>query len=266
MIRVSVLNESTVVSDADVQRCVDALQIQVTRDFLPIWGIPAQLNFHPSKIAAPGAWQLVILDDSDQADALGYHETTSEYLPLGKVFAKSDQLAGTLWTVTASHELLEMLVDPYINSTAEVDHADGSITLYAYEVADAVEADSLSYAIGAVVVSDFVTPVWFSPVPIAGKPVDFKGHISNAFQLAPGGYISVLQVAAGAQWMQITADGRPGGPVALPGSRRWRRRLPDRYWHRSRTRPKEIRPGFYLDSARTVHSYTSPRFRGRFGG
>jgi len=50
----------------------------------------------------------VILDDSDQAGALGYHDLTSDGLPIGKVFAASDLKAGTSWTVTASHELLEM--------------------------------------------------------------------------------------------------------------------------------------------------------------
>jgi hypothetical protein len=233
MIKISVINESTVVADADVQRCVDALQIQLSRDFAPIWGIAAQLNFHPSKIAAPGTWQLVILDDSDQADALGYHELTADGMPLGKVFAKSDQLAGTLWTVTASHEVLEMLADPTINLVAEVDNADGSIVFYAYEVCDAVEADALGYAIGAVVVSDFVTPAWFDNVPLPAESFSFRKNATKALQIVPGGYISVLQVSAGAQWTQITADRKPGGPVAPRGSRRQRRALPDRYWRRS---------------------------------
>jgi hypothetical protein len=259
MINVSVLNESTVVLDADVQRCVDALQIQVSRDFLPIWGIAAQLNFHPSKIAAPGSWQLVILDDSDQADALGYHETTADFLPLGKVFAKSDQLAGTQWSVTASHELLEMLADPYIDLTAEVDNADGSITMYAYEVCDAVEADSLGYAIGLTLVSDFVAPAWFSPLSLPGKLYDFKGHVTAPFQIAPGGYIGILPVAAGAQWTQVTADKKPGGPVAPRGSRRWRRSLPDRYWHASRPR---IHPAAPVTTVAALHEF-SPRLRGR---
>lgn len=235
MIKVCVLNQSTVVSDADAQRCVDALQIQVNRDFVPFWGMLAQLNFHPSKIAAPDTWQLVILDDSDQADALGYHELTAGGLPLGKVFAKSDQLAGTLWTVTASHELLEMLVDPDCNLTAESDNSDGSIDMFAYEVCDAVEADSLGYAIGAIVVSDFVIPDWFIPssASLGESQYSFRNNVKAPFQIAPGGYISILKVAAGAQWTQVTADRKPGGPPAPRGSRRWRRTLSDRFWRRS---------------------------------
>lgn len=241
MIKIAVLNESTVVKDADAQACVNALQVQVSRDFFPLWGIDAQLNFHPSKIAPADAWQLVILDDSDQADALGYHELTAGGLPLGKAFAASDIQAGTSWTVTCSHELLEMLVDPDINTVAEQDNADGSINFYAKEVCDAVEADSLGYIIAAgplpvqtgVMVSDFVLPAWFGS---GAGFMDFLRHVSAAFQLAPGGYISILKVGAGATagWQQITANLKPGGPAAPRGSRRWRRSLPDAMWRKSR--------------------------------
>jgi hypothetical protein len=34
-------------------------------------------------------------------------------------------------------------------------------------------------------------------------------------------------------WQQIQVDGRPGGPQAPPGSRRWRRRMPDYLWRKS---------------------------------
>ena len=37
------------------------------------------------------------------------NDVTREGLPLGKVFAKTDQQYGEKWTGTASHELLEML-------------------------------------------------------------------------------------------------------------------------------------------------------------
>ena len=241
MIKVAILNESTVVSDADAQTCVNALQKQVARDFFPLWGIDAQLNFHPSKIAPADAWQLVILDDSDQADALGYHELTAQGLPLGKAFAASDIQAGTSWTITCSHELLEMLVDPDINTVAEQDNADGSINFYAKEVCDAVEADSLGYQIGVpgpagsriISVSDFVLPAWFGS---GAGPMDFLGQVSAAFQLAAGGYISLLKVPGGTGWQQVTANLKPGGPEAARGSRRWRRRLPDAMWRRSRVR------------------------------
>jgi len=236
MIEIAVINESTVVTDADAQTCAAALEQQAKLDFDPVWDVgEVVIAFVPKGADASGMWQLVILDDSDQADALGYHELTADGLPIGKIFAKSDLDAGTSWTVTASHELLEMLGDPDINKVAEADNDDGTITMYAWEVCDAVEADALGYQIGGVLVSDFVTPKWFRPR--SPGPWSFKGNAGGPFALAAGGYIGVLNVDAGAGWTQITADGKPG-PAAPAGSRRARRRMPDREWRRSERRAR----------------------------
>src|SRR5204863_985342 len=107
---ISIINASTAVSDADAKPVVEALQQQVDDHFAPAWGSSAHLNFvpkggHPD----PGSWWLVILDSSDQAGALGYHDLTQEGLPIAKAFAGSDIQYGYSWSVTVSHELLEML-------------------------------------------------------------------------------------------------------------------------------------------------------------
>jgi len=137
-IQISVINASTVVADNDVQPVVDALQKQVTNDFFPAWGVNAQLTFVPTGgTPPPGTWWLSILDDSDQAGALGYHDLTPDGLPIGKVFAGTDLKYGMTWSVTASHELLEMLGDPNINLTVFVQNDQSTGILYAYEVCDA---------------------------------------------------------------------------------------------------------------------------------
>ncbi len=46
-IKIAVINQSTVVNDADVVKTVAALQTQVMRDFAPIWGINADLRVVP---------------------------------------------------------------------------------------------------------------------------------------------------------------------------------------------------------------------------
>ena len=78
-IKIAVINASTVLTDAQVQPAVSALQIQVHRDFAPVWGVDADLTFVPSgSQPAPGMWWLSILDTSDQAGALGYHDVTGD--------------------------------------------------------------------------------------------------------------------------------------------------------------------------------------------
>ena len=235
-IKIAVLNQFNQISDDDVQKAVDALQIQVHRDFAPAWGIDADLTFYPAGKKAPAnSWQLIILNNSDQAGALGYHDLTKNGLPLGKIFAGTDLSYGTSWTVTASHELLEMLGDPDINLTVFRENKDGSGVLYAYETCDACEDDSFCYKINGVLVSDFVFPSWFEEFHKAGAQYDFQKKMKSAFQLLKGGYIGVYNVESGAGWTQLTAQNFPltYRMRANLGSRRERRRTPRSQWIRS---------------------------------
>lgn len=237
MINVALINESTAVTDAQVQTAMAALQIQVSRDFAPAWGIDAQLNFIADKTQnplAPGQWQLIILDNSDQAGALGYHDLTDEGLPMGKVFAGTDIQYGSQWTVTASHELLEMLADPDINLTAFIESGPHSGILYAYEVADAVEDDSLGYQINGTLVSDFVLPSWFETFQTNG-PFDYQKQVQSPLQLLSGGYIGIYDIKKGGGWTQLTADQRGERYETRPrvGSRRDKRRTPRSFWLKS---------------------------------
>lgn len=241
MITISFINASTAVTDDEAKQVMDALQIQVSRDFAPVWGVDASLIFVPSGISpAPGTWWLTVLDNSDQAGALGYHDITPDGLPIGKIFAGTDKAIGSSWSVTASHELLEMLGDPDINLTVLVDNI-----LYAYEVGDAVEADELGYLINGVLVSDFVFPSWFETFRKPGTQFDFGGHVAAPLQLLPGGYIGYLDITSGQGWQQRTAEvaaTNTGSDHVLRnmaalrkmrapvGSRRERRRTPKESW------------------------------------
>ncbi|MFE3260664.1 hypothetical protein ACFXPS_38295 [Nocardia sp. NPDC059091] len=234
------MNRSTVLTDAQVSAVVPALQTQVHRDWAPVWGSDADLSFVATGAQPPaGAWWLVVSDDSDQAGALGYHDLTNEGLPMGKVFARSDIDADLQWTVTASHELLEMLGDPDINLAAYVFSSATAGRIYAYEVADACEADQYGYAINGIQVSDFVFPAWFENFRKAGSTqFDYGNHITAPFQLLPGGYIGVFDINGGSGWHQLTAESKPARYTmrARVGSRRERRRTPRDQWLLSEVR------------------------------
>jgi hypothetical protein len=77
---------------------------------------PATFTFVPAGQApAAGTWWMVFLDDSDQADALAYHDLTDEGLPISKAFVKSVLADKASVSVAATHELCEMAVDPWLN-------------------------------------------------------------------------------------------------------------------------------------------------------
>jgi hypothetical protein len=233
-IQISIINSCTALTDAAIKAAVPALQTQVHRDFAPAWGVDADLTFVPKGgKPAPNSWWLVILDNSDQAGALGYHDLTKDGMPLGKVFAGTDIAIGAKWTVTTSHELLEMLGDPDINLTVFVQQSNTKGTLYAYEVCDACEDDGLGYDIDGVTVSDFVYPAWFESFRKANSTqFDYQKKITKPFQILKGGYIGAYDVRSGSGWHQITAEGVPHTFEMRPrlGSRRERRRTLRENW------------------------------------
>lgn len=237
-IKVAIINASTVIKDADLLAAVKALQIQVTRDFAPPWGVDADLIFVPKGSKAPGGktWWLAVLDNTDEADALGYHDLTPQGRPIGKVFAKTDIDSGASWTNTLSHELLEMLADPDINLTVLVEEESSRGRLYAYEVCDACEDDSLGYKINGILVSDFVYPEYFESSRKKGSAqFDYGKHISQPFQILKGGYLSIFDIGSGNGWQQITARKANCTYAMRPriGSRRERRRTLRDQWMKS---------------------------------
>ncbi len=237
-IKIAVINESTVVNDHDIAVVVAALQTQVHEHFAPAWGVDADLTIVPKGIRpTDGAWWLIVLDDADQAGALGYHDVTDDGLPLGKIFARTTMREGGVWTVTASHELLEMLADPEINLTVFVQKGQHNAgRLYAYEVCDACEDDRFGYTINHVLVSDFVFPAWFESFRRKNTAqFDYRAHLHEPLPtLLSGGYIGVFDITAGTGWQQLTADPKYNY-FARPrvGSRRERRRTPREQWQPS---------------------------------
>ncbi len=222
MIDIAIKNLSTVVGDTELAHALPAFQTQVSRDFASAYGIDAKLHLvNKGQALLATQWQLAVFDDADTAGALGYHDVSSRGTPLGKVFAKTTMAYGGLWTVTFSHELLEMLLDPWINLTV----ADAATRRsYSYEACDACEADELGYKIHGVQVSDFVLPSYFEPDVVLAKTHkrSFCGHITKPFELASGGYASFLDWRTG-EYSQI--DARKPEHHAGRGSRSARRHL-----------------------------------------
>jgi hypothetical protein len=210
-----------------------AMQHQITYDFEPHWNaggtllqVKALASAHtaPVQVKAldgartaaaivsaipPGAWLLVIADDSDQAGALGYHEVDTRDTPTGFVFAKTDEHYGLSWQVTASHEILEMLGDPFANICVQLGDSN---TLLAYETADAVEADEDGYEVKGILLSNFVYPQWFTPG--SPGPWDHRGLLKSALELRPGGYIGKWTPKTG--WTQVTYRRDVDGTIRTP--------------------------------------------------
>jgi hypothetical protein len=132
---------------------IPALQKFLDRCFVPVWGTPAKLV--RSRETRPKHWNMIFLDDADSPGAEGYHDITWRSRPLAKVFVKPTLAAKDLVSVTAYHELCEMLIDPMATLWCEGPRS----TLWAYEVCDAVEEET--FEIDGIAMSDFIFPAYF---------------------------------------------------------------------------------------------------------
>jgi len=218
---IAVINESTAITDADVQKMLPAFTQQWNSDLRPVWGVdPATFAFVPkNQKPAAGAWWIVFLDDSDQAGALAYHDLTNEGLPISKVFVKSILADNASVSVGATHEMCEMAVDPWLNGAYQDLHG----VFWAGEVCDPVEDDQYGYEIGGILVTDFVTPNWFGHQH-SQAVIDLKGHSNAAFQVLTGGYAQKFDPQKG--WEQVTGAKAMHSKMAahaVKGSRRERR-------------------------------------------
>lgn len=189
-----IVNESLDVTPERLKRVVKALQIQVDRDFFPLWGLRAKLRV--GKTVPPGAMGITLMNlNPDRDDAQGYHFVKG--FPRAEVYTRdNDDQPYTPQEVSAtlSHEVLEMIADPGVNLYARGFPIRGKANFNAfvgYEVCDAVQ--DVVYKIDGVEVSDFVVPEWFEPEhPPGSMDFSFKRSIKRPFARTPGGYIDLL--------------------------------------------------------------------------
>jgi hypothetical protein len=196
---IAVFSQASTPLGVDLDKLIAALQKFVTDYVAPVWGTPARLA--RASGFRKGAWALVFLDTADQADALAYHELTPDGFPLSKVFVKTIADARASLSVAASHELVEMLVDPAINLLSLGPDPKAA---YAYESADPVEAEALAFSVNGFKMTDFVYPSYFENFrkPNSTK-FDYRGKVAKPFQILPGGYQLVFK---NGEWSQLTTS------------------------------------------------------------
>ena len=206
--QLALVSESKHIPAADVQKVSAALQKQASRDLAPIWDITATVDsFEKLEDVPVGYWPLIVMDDIDVDGAAGIHEDKN-----GQPFALITASA-TLdeWSMTASHEALEMLVDPFGNRLVAGDSPKGDQGRVSFlvEVCDPSEAASFAYSSNGVLVSDFYTPNFFDPVKAPSVRYSFTGAITEPRKVLKGGYLSWQDAVSGHWWQEIWFDAEP---------------------------------------------------------
>ena len=154
---IGVVNNSGLVSDDDAARWTAAIARQVHEDLAPVWKIDANIVLQANP--PPGAWVCTLADSGtgESSATLGIHMVGSDGTPQCTVnAAKIIQAQGSI-SATLSHEILEMLVDPWLSTvTFLAAGSPNAATVYLHEICDPVAG--YGYLIDGVTVADFVTP------------------------------------------------------------------------------------------------------------
>lgn len=183
---------------SDVARVAAALSRQATRDFAPIWNMEgATVDPFPTLEDVPvGYWPMIVV--ADVRGAAGIHLDKD-----GQPFALIEM--SNSWSLTASHETLEMLADPWGNRLVpgrSIKAGQGRVA-YLVEVCDPSEAAQFAYTVNDILVSDFYTPRFFDPVATSGTRYSFTGAITKPRTVLRGGYLSWQDPVSDHWWQQI---------------------------------------------------------------
>lgn len=215
-----------------------ALQKQVTRDFGPVWNIDATVDPFPDPHdVPPGYWKITVMDKIQVKSAAGFH-LDAQGQPYAQVEWSPD------WSRTASHECLEMLVDPFAHLTASgpsPKQGQGRVN-FLVEVCDPCEVCTYTMNTGLsgkeVLVSDFYTPDYFAPSKASSVRYSFQGNLTAPRQVLNGGYLSWQNPSNGHLW-QLFGPAEMGGFVDQ-GKSELSREHTDKFARKTRARPQRL--------------------------
>lgn len=196
---IAVVDEGGSLSPGDDAVAAFAAALQVYNDdwlaaFWPEVRGTTVMVAQPGKIP-PGAVPLVLAPTTTMANSAGYHNDPDGQ-PVGIVELDAVQRYGMDWTVAASHEFGELLINPKLDQFVQVGDA-----WYPKEIADPVTSDSFAvnaFAASGVMMSNFATPAFWNPAAPAGSRFD-----AMALATAP------LPTIPHRGWLEWSTGGQP---------------------------------------------------------
>lgn len=195
---IALVSETERVGFSALSKAAAALDKQVKRDFSGPWRTNASVSAFASLEDVPTDYWVVWIQDTIPYDAQGIH-LDSDGQPFALV-AWSPQ-----WALTCSHEILEMLADPFGNRlvAGKSPHPKQGRVNFLVEVCDPSEAAKFGYTVNGILLSDFYLPSFFDPVGAIGVRYSFTDAIRKPRQILKGGYIS-WEVPETREWWQQT--------------------------------------------------------------
>jgi hypothetical protein len=215
------------VDDHTLLCVVRAINRQINEDFAPYWGMSASLRVEGRSVAAAddatlddlrGDAILYLATSVSQTDGvLGFHDRNARGIPFGFVFTDLSDGMEESWSVTLSHEALELIADPEANLLVMGPHPnekEDRVVFHWFEMCDAVQTQT--YKIDGVVVSNFVLPLYFTgtrDVDEVGARNNFLNTKLKSFGLSAGGYVGFYDPELGNHTQVFGAKGEARAAV-----------------------------------------------------
>jgi hypothetical protein len=211
-------NQSKLVAQADLDRYVSALMVQLNEHIQPFWQpVDSSIGYFSLQYGTAfnsGQWGLIIQDGLDIKSDLGYHDDKG--FPCARVDAQGAQSDGTAISDLMSHELNEMACDPYVQRLIS-----GPWGKALCEVSDPFLMPQQSYDINGVRMANFTTPEYWG-LGKSGR-LDMKGILQpgQAFPYMPDGGYSMILPPDGGPWKLTFAPMIDPTPHELAKCRRY---------------------------------------------
>ena len=186
------------ISDADLLAAIRVINQQIEYDFAPYWNMPATLRLEGSLLKQPranlsaavmrGDAVLYVWSATAHGDPEGFHDRNFRGIPYGVVYSEVSVQTGDPWSVTFSHETLELIADPQGNNyvMGPGPHDPRKKVFYWFEMCDAVS--SQTYEIDGIALQNFLLPAYFEP-PVPGARTNFLGTDLAPFGIASESYL-----------------------------------------------------------------------------
>jgi hypothetical protein len=204
---VAVVSLTSDVPTRSLMQAAAAVQKQITRDFTPYWGLRATVDAFEDLESVPSDYRVVVVfgNADELTERLTFALGEQQALQLIDVLER-DRLAGLhlnaftrepfalvssegVWSVTLSHEVIEMITDPFGNRLIAAAHPRDKRqrVKYLLEVCDPCQ--TMWYPVNGVPVSDFFTPRYFDPVEVDSSRFSFTGALTRPLHILSGGFL-----------------------------------------------------------------------------
>lgn len=197
-LQVAIVSETEEVPFPALSAAAAALQRQLMRDVRPLWGVHASVSAFPMLEDVPsGYWPVVVAGGPCVAAVQGVHLDSR-----GQPFAIA--APGQTWSLTLSHLILELLIDPSGNRlyTGPSPLDDLSPVEFLLAACDPCAGVEFAYQVDGVLVSDFITPAYAQSDGAVSACCSFTGAVSRPRQVLPGGCLSWVDPVGRLVWQE----------------------------------------------------------------